>query len=403
MRILSVIDQKPYETGSGVYLSNLVCALKELGHEQAVVAGIMPDDPDPFTENGIGFYPVIFNTDTLNFPVMGMSDEMPYTSTRYRDMTEEMDAQLIRAYSDKLFEAVEKFRPELIICHHLYLITAITRKLFPYIRVVGICHGSCLRQFRINNSYREYISEYIHRLDAVYALHKEQQHEIIRLFHAENVKVLGSAIDLKIYNNAPAAKTCRIHDQQANEPYIIHYVGKLSYKKGVMSLIKALRHLPYSKDKLKVYIAGGPGNETEMKEIHRLASECPFEITFTGVLNKNRVAELNRKSNGLILPSYYEGLPLVIFEAMACGIPVVMTDLPGIRDWVSENVPNSRILYVPSPKMKNLDEPTESDLPEFEKNLADKIIQMLSTDWSSTPEPDLSNLSWTKLAERILE
>ena len=107
MRILSITAQKPHSTGSGTYLTELVCSWARAGHEQAVVCGIYPDDTIDFPE-GVACYPVFF-TDTaasraaasptadkttfshvagdsgtavLPFPICGMSDVMPYTSTR---------------------------------------------------------------------------------------------------------------------------------------------------------------------------------------------------------------------------------------------------------------------------------------------------------------------------------
>lgn len=44
MRILSITAQKPHSTGSGVYLTETVCGFKELGHTQAVIAGVTRED-----------------------------------------------------------------------------------------------------------------------------------------------------------------------------------------------------------------------------------------------------------------------------------------------------------------------------------------------------------------------
>ena len=97
MRILSVTAQKPCSTGSGVYLTEVVKALAKEGHTQTVLAGIargeQMDMPD-----GVKAYPVYFESEGLPYPVVGMSDEMPYISTRYKDMTEEMTVQFRNAF-----------------------------------------------------------------------------------------------------------------------------------------------------------------------------------------------------------------------------------------------------------------------------------------------------------------
>ena len=119
MRILSVTAQKPCSTGSGVYLTEVVKALAKEGHTQTVLAGIargeQMDMPD-----GVKAYPVYFESEGLPYPVVGMSDEMPYISTRYKDMTEDMTVQFRNAFLAVLDEVIEREDPELILCHHLY-------------------------------------------------------------------------------------------------------------------------------------------------------------------------------------------------------------------------------------------------------------------------------------------
>lgn len=173
MRILSVSAQRPDSTGSGVYLTELVRGFDDLGQEQAVLAGVGPEDVSPFPEN-VAFFPVRYESAEMPFPICGMSDEMPYRSTRYRDMTQVMTAQFRAAFSAVLREAVDAFQPDVILCHHLYALTALVRELFPERRVCGICHGSDLRQIRKNPWQRDWIVSRIAELDRVFALHEQQ-------------------------------------------------------------------------------------------------------------------------------------------------------------------------------------------------------------------------------------
>ena len=105
MRILSITAQKPHSTGSGVYLTGLVKGFAALGHEQAVVAGVYEEDEMHFPE-GTRVYPVYYKTKSLPFPIAGMSDEMPYESTIYSRMTEDMVDAFKRVFLEKTREAV---------------------------------------------------------------------------------------------------------------------------------------------------------------------------------------------------------------------------------------------------------------------------------------------------------
>ena len=160
MRILSVTAQKPDSTGSGVFLTELVKGFHKAGHQQAVICGTVTEDPLHLPD-GVAFYPMYYKSDEVPFPVCGMSDEMPYESTRYCDMTEEMTQQLFAAFRKIIRQAVEEFQPDVVLCHHLYFLTALVKEAYPQLPVYGQCHGSDLRQFRKNLWQHELILENI--------------------------------------------------------------------------------------------------------------------------------------------------------------------------------------------------------------------------------------------------
>ncbi|MBR6332378.1 MAG: glycosyltransferase, partial [Dehalococcoidales bacterium] len=169
MRILSITAQKPCSTGSGVYLTELVRSWKKAGHEQIVVAGVASEEESRLPVD-VELDTVSFDTPELPFHICGMSDEMPYPSTRYSDLTDDMVAKFKEAFMVKIRDCVERLDPDLIVCHHLYLLTAFVREAFPDRKIVGFCHGSDLRQIGKNPLEREYIKKEIKHLDAVFTL-----------------------------------------------------------------------------------------------------------------------------------------------------------------------------------------------------------------------------------------
>jgi glycosyltransferase involved in cell wall biosynthesis len=101
-----------------------------------------------------------------------------------------------------------------------------------------------------------------------------------------------------------------------------------------------------------------------------------------------------------ILPSFYEGLPLVLIEAMACGLRTICTDLTGIRPWLDKALPENGTLFVSPPKMRNTDEPIPESLPDFEKRLARAM-----DDARQAKLPDaqqVSDLRWDALCEKLI-
>lgn len=426
MNILSITAQKPHSTGSGVFLTELVRGFDRLGAKQAVLAGICRGDTTDFPQ-GIQFYPVYFQSEALPFAITGMSDEMPYASTRYCDLTPSMLAQFREAFSARLLEAAQQFHPDLVICHHLYLLTALARDVLPHTRMIAICHGSDLRQLRKNPLCRTEIIEKIKTLDAIWALHETQRESILQLFGCpeEKVNVLGTGFNNRIFSLQETA-----HFAAPDAPVVrLLFAGKLSEKKGVMSLLAALSLLPASLN-LSLTLAGGSGNEAETEVIRRLAASCPFPVSFAGRLSQTALAAEMNRADIFVLPSFYEGLPLVLMEAMACGMRCICTDLPGIKDWLCHYVPHHTVTFVAPPDMANTDEPLPEALPAFEARLAESIYRLcVSSNAKCTEQAnsaacaishsqnsafsshtisaplcaELSALSWDGLCKKLLE
>lgn len=402
MRILSITAQKPNSTGSGVYLTALVKEYAVRGHEQAVVAGVYEDDEVELPE-GVSFYPVYFNSAKLPFPIAGMSDEMPYKSTRYCDMTQEMTGQFRAAFLDVIEKAVEELKPDLILCHHLYLLTAVVRERFPGHKAYGFCHNTDLRQMRKTELEREYIREQIRMLDRIFVPQRAQEEGVKEIYGIPSEKIarLGMGYNSDIFypgDKRPKDGVTRLV-----------FAGKIAEKKGVMSLLRSLsvvkdmakesgEEIP--RGKLKLSLAGSTGNEEEYRAIQELAKACPYEVAFLGRLSQTELAVIYNESDIFVLPSFFEGIPLVAIEALSCGDRVVMTDLPGVREWIGSVAKGADVRYVQMPTMQNTDEPVEETLPDFERRLAQALL--MSIRQGQTRLADVSGISWKKIAEDVI-
>ena len=390
MRILSITAQKADSTGSGVFLTELVRAFAKQGQEQAVICGMTSTD-SLWLPEGVRAFPVYYDTPALPFPVCGMSDEMPYPSTRYRDLEETQTAQLLDAFRRTLREAVEAFAPDVILCHHLYFLAALAKELFPGLPVYGQCHGSDLRQIRKNSWQRDWITRNIRNLDGIFALHDQQKQTIQEIFgvDSEKVFVMGTGYNSDVFHLQ--------EDIRDRKKLRLIFAGKLSEKKGLYSLLRALRLLQ-KPENYELALAGGYGNREEYAAICRLAEVSPCPVTFLGKLTHPELAREMNRSDVFILPSFYEGLPLVLIEAMACGLKTVCTDLPGIRPWLDRAIPGNGTVFVQPPRMYLEDEPYPEDLPAFEQALADAIQ---TVPHRPAPDPQLvRQVSWEGLCKK---
>lgn len=393
MRILSITAQKPNSTGSGVYLTELVKEYALLGHEQAVVAGIYEEDTVELPD-GVMFYPVYFCSEDLPFPIAGMSDEMPYQSTRYCDMTPEMTGQFRTAFLKVIEQAVEALHPDVILCHHLYLLTAVVRERFPEHKVYGFCHNTDLRQMRKTDLERTFIRTQIQRLDHIFVPQRAQEEGVKEIYGVtgERITRLGMGYNSQIFFAKPSS------DRKRDGVTRIVFAGKIAEKKGVMSLLRAMSRL--TEQNVNLYLAGSTGNEEEYAVIREMARKCPCPVEFLGRLTQPELADVYRQGDIFVLPSFFEGIPLTVIEALACGNRVVMTDLPGVQEWLQEAAPDADIQYVKLPKMENTDEPVRTELPAFEERLADALVQSIRK--GETRQADVSRISWNNISCKII-
>ncbi len=392
MKILSMTAQKVDSTGSGVFLTELVKCFEKAGHQQAVICGTTRKDTIRLPES-VAVFPVYYESDELPFPVCGMSDEMPYDSTRYRDMTEEMTAQLFAAFRSRIREVVEIFQPDVVLCHHLYFLAALVREMYPELPVYGQCHGSDLRQLRKNPWQREFILSRIPGLTGIFALHEEQKQQIETLYgyDSRKIRVFGVGYNSGVFHLDSAEK------KDSQEKIRLFFAGKLSEKKGVYSLIRSLSYLS-EPERYELALAGGYSTLEELASMKALAQTAPCPVAFLGRLDHGTLAREMNRSDVFVLPSFYEGLPLVLMEAMACGLRVVCTDLPGIRPWLDAGVPDNGAVFIAPPVMRNEDEPVEESLPVFERNLAAAMESVMHN-----PLPDMAAVaahSWEGLSEQ---
>jgi glycogen(starch) synthase len=432
MKILSITAQKPHSTGSGTYLTELVSAFARRGARQAVVAGVYEDD-DVRLPEGADFFPVYYThaendraggvqlipegyePPKIGFPVLGMSDIMPYEATRYRDLTGEMEAEFENAFAAAVRAAADRLDPDIVICHHLYLLTALVREILPERRVFGICHGSDLRQFRSCELERERIKDGIGKLDGAFALHAEQARVISGLFGMpqNRIAVIGSGYNSSIFNDF--GRVDRTGDPAKDGPVRIVYAGKLSREKGLFPLFEALGDLArrpgFPEFELRLaggcrdcdiasFITGGTERELEPGPF----STDLFSGEYLGMLSQEDLADVFRRSDVFVLPSYYEGLPLVLIEAMACGLLTVCTDLPGIRDWVETEVPGSSVIFVRAPRMAHPGVPLAEDIPAFRDALENAAAEaILYTAENGRPAAaDTSSVTWDGAAAKIM-
>ncbi|MCH8829279.1 MAG: glycosyltransferase family 4 protein, partial [Planctomycetes bacterium] len=357
-RILHLLSQRPAWTGSGVALEAIVDLAAHAGWNQRVVVGTPSDDPTPPVGSLPGCYvfPLLFGESDLAFPLPGMSDVMPYPSSRFSALTTGPLAAYRDGWRRHLADVLSRFSPDVIHTHHLWLLSAMVKDVAPDVPVVTHCHATGLRQRELCPHLADEVRRGCLRNDRFIVLHNGDARRLEKELGIDRgkIRVVGSGFRQETFH----------HRGRVKQPGpVIVYAGKLSNAKGVPALISAVERLAVRMPNLVLHVAGS-GSGDEAAAIEEQMRSSLARIIFHGQLKQQQLAELCRSAALFVLPSFYEGLPLVLVEAAACGCRLAATALPGI---VEELVPvlGDLLQLVPLPAMETIDRPRADAMPGF--------------------------------------
>jgi glycosyltransferase involved in cell wall biosynthesis len=398
MRILHALSQRTGRTGSGVFLEALAEAGMVAGHTQAAIVGIDFGEEKPQIKGIEAIYPLEFNTSKMPFDIVGMSDVMPYKSKRFSELDEAQFGQYCEAILRVIDKAIEDFKPDLVISNHLWVLSALIKENYPNIPLFCLCHGTDLRQIELAPKIAHFVCPRLEKIEYAFALNQSQQEQIMSVYGLPKSRVIvsGSGYDDSRFFPVDKPKVPPIH---------VVYVGKLSNAKGVPSLLNAWENLQTNEAKLSL-IGGGSGIESEAIKAKVKGLN---NVQCLGFVEQGVLMEYLQKSHILALPSFFEGLPLVVLEALSCGTRVVCTDLPGLRDFVGEALEKEgRISYIPLPPMLGIDTPNPEFLNGFESDLATALKTQFEALKNEKTLPkkwikeQLADKTWAGLFERII-
>jgi glycosyltransferase involved in cell wall biosynthesis len=368
----------------------------DAGHEQRVVVGVPVDDPPP----GVGglnedqILPLGFGKPPLDFAVPGMSDVMPYPSTRFSALTEDQIALYREAWTDHLRPILSGFRPDVIHSHHLWLMSALLKDIAPDTPVLTQCHATGIRQMELCPHLADEVLGGCARIDAFAVLHGGHADELERCLGIGGGRIhqvgAGYRDDLFFAPREPP------------QPALL-YVGKYSDAKGVPWLLDAFERMSARRPGLRLHVAGsGSGEEADALRA-RMDLMAP-DVIQHGQLSQPELAEVARNSTVCVLPSFYEGLPLVLVEALACGCRLVATKLPGIAGELAPRLGNALTMVEP-PRLETVDRPEPREIPAFVDRLEAAIENALDArpigDPTQTMPEALAHFSWGTVFNRV--
>lgn len=127
----------------------------------------------------------------------------------------------------------------------------------------------------------------------------------------------------------------KITTRFADRPFTIGFVGRFSEEKGILNFIHAIDEISkYDSDIKFLLIGDGPLKKIINSFI--IESNLAGRVKVTGWVSRNDLGAYLNEMKLLILPSYTEGLPNIVLESMACGTPVLVSNVGAIPDIIKD-------------------------------------------------------------------
>jgi lipopolysaccharide/colanic/teichoic acid biosynthesis glycosyltransferase/glycosyltransferase involved in cell wall biosynthesis len=158
----------------------------------------------------------------------------------------------------------------------------------------------------------------------------------------EKVKLLGNGIDLTQFNPDGFSAEDRLQYRRkmgiAADAFVVGFVGRLAgRRKGFLDFLAAAQRIAEERPEVRFLIVGGVDHgksdavEPSAATDFGIADRC----LFLGERPNSELPPLYTIMNVLVLPSLFEGVPRVVMEASAMGVPSVVTDVKGNREAVA--------------------------------------------------------------------
>jgi len=145
----------------------------------------------------------------------------------------------------------------------------------------------------------------------------------------QQVVVLPNGIDCRPFSGVPTVRS------DPARPLQLVYIGRVAREKGLYETLQGLRLAHELGVDTRLVVAGSGGEEARLRR-YAQALGIGARVCFVGPVFGNDKVKLLSGADVMVLPSYSEGLPYALLEAMAAGVPVIATPVGAIPDVASD-------------------------------------------------------------------
>lgn len=194
-----------------------------------------------------------------------------------------------------------------------------------------------------NRFWLKYLDRALHHAAEIITVSEATKNDLVEIYDIapERVTAVASGVDLDVYHSSPKEEVARVSQKYGIDgPYFL-FVGGLEPRKNLRMLLRAFARLP--EDVLPALVlAGAPvhwipgGPEIMTSAIRSLPQRVRDRVILTGYVPQADKVALLSGAEALVYPSVYEGFGLPVLEAMACGTPVLTSNVSSLPEVAGE-------------------------------------------------------------------
>ena len=245
-------------------------------------------------------------------------------------------ASLLRWFWYRLnLPKVETMYGSMDVYHSPNFIAPAVKKVPIVITVHDLAFVKFPSRFPVPHNYRTYISTSVKRSSKIIAVSASTKQDLIELFDLpeEKTEVIYQGLDTERFKPLPTSAVKNfLSDRGLPEKYFI-FVGTLEPRKNLVTLLKAFCDIKtQKKDPHKLLVVGEKG--WHYRDIFQMVAslEISREVIFLGYVPEEELPYLYNGADLLLYPSLYEGFGFPILEAMACGTPVITSNISSLPE-----------------------------------------------------------------------
>jgi D-inositol-3-phosphate glycosyltransferase len=179
--------------------------------------------------------------------------------------------------------------------------------------------------------------ELAYTCDRIVAATVREKGDLIR-YHGvspQKITVIPCGVNLDLFK--PIDREIARAELRLDHQKVILFVGRLEPLKGLEQLLIALSQMKGEEMLRLVVIGGDEYSETKIQSLQEMAAKLHIQdrVNFTGAVIQERLPLFYNAADVCVIPSYYESFGMVALESLACGTPVIATDVGGMRNIIS--------------------------------------------------------------------